>query len=212
MDFPYQLGPLQIVLTILAFIAICTLLQSLRFRDVRPADGLCSLGIAVICLVVLYASVAIQAYAAGAHSRVAHIHATKVANAPDGVPALSVDLTLYNQSGGQPSEHTYLVRGDEWMLQADVITVSGAMTVIGLHSGYKLTRLAGRFDDPRLERSVRRSVVVLNGGDDAFFQFARSLNSLLAPFIDAEYGSAAFAGAGSFDIYESQQGLWAKGV
>lgn len=207
MDFPYQLGILQVVLAGVAFLSIVLLFVSAR--RLLISDSLISLALAAVALFCLYGSVAIQAYSAGGDIRVAHIHASRVANAS--TPALSVELTLYDQQGRATSDKTYLVQGDEWMVQADIVKVSGALTVIGLHSGYKLTRLEGRFDDSDMDRNAKHSVVTLNGGDDNFFAMTRALNPILAPFIDASYGSAVFNGAGNFNIYVSQTGLWAKG-
>jgi hypothetical protein len=90
------------------------------------------------------------------------------------------------------------------MLQSDMVKVSGALTIIGLHSGYKLTRLEGRFDDPTQEANAKHSVVTLNDGDDSFFHWTQLLNSILAPFIDAAYGNAVIDGAGNYNIYVSQ--------
>jgi len=207
-DFPYQLGILQFVLAGVAFLSIVLLIVSAR--RLAATDMLVSLILAICALFTLYGSVAIQAYSAGRDIRVAHIHASRIANAA--TPTLSVELVLYDQSGAITSDKAYLVQGDEWMVQADIVKVSGALTIVGLHSGYKLTRLEGRFDDPNQERNARHSVVTLNGGDDSFFSWTRTLSPILAPFIDAEYGSATFNGAGNFNIYVSQTGLWAKGV
>lgn len=208
MDFPYQLGIWQFVLAGVVFLSIVLLIVSVR--RLLISDSLISLALAAIALFCLYGSVAIQAYSAGGDIRVAHIHASKIANTS--TPEMSVELVLYDQSGHVASDKAYLVQGDEWMVQADIVKVSGALTIVGLHSGYKLTRLEGRFDDPNMERNAKHSVVTLNGGDDNFFTMTRVLSPILAPFIDAEYGSATFNGAGNFDIEESQTGLWAKGV
>jgi len=54
--------------------------------------------------------------------------------------------------------------------------------------------------------------VVLNGGDDNFFQTMRNQQgSWLSNFVEASYGNAVFNPAdGSYDVFVSQTGLWAK--
>ncbi|MGH2481111.1 MAG: hypothetical protein ACRDHW_15760, partial [Ktedonobacteraceae bacterium] len=107
------------------------------------------------------------------------------------------------------SEQTYLVLGNEWMLQDDTIKIAPWLNVVGLHSGYKVTRLEGRYDKPDLERNATHTVVELNGGDDGFFQHMQDWHGWISPFIDAQYGSAVFSPAdGTYDIYVSQTGLF----
>jgi hypothetical protein len=74
------------------------------------------------------------------------------------------------QHGPQVSDKTYLVTGDEWMLEGDIIKFPTWLNIVGLHSGYKLTRLEGRYNDPNLELRGKRTVITLNGGDDNFFK------------------------------------------
>src|SRR5436853_282281 len=82
-------------------------------------------------------------------------------------------------------------RGDEWMLQGDIIKFPTWLNILGLHSGYKLTRLEGRYDDPKLESNSRHVVVTLNGGDDNFFKTMQG-QAWVSPVIQAAYGNAVF--------------------
>lgn len=209
MSFPYQIGGLQLILVLIAFLAICALLQS--FKRFSFANCFLPLVVSVVALALLYATLAIQAYASlSSDVLVAHVHETAFSNSTG--PAMSVELVLYDTSGRATSDKTYEVLGNEWTLQGDIVKVSSVLNLAGLHSGYKLTRLEGRFDDPSLERHAAHTVVELGGGDDGFFQVSHSLNSLIAPFIDAEYGNGVIAGPGSFNVYVSQTGLWAKEI
>lgn len=207
MTFPYQIGGLQLVLMLIAFIAVCALLQS--FRRFSLTNSFTPFVVGAVALVLLYCSLVIQVYVGlTGDILVAHIHETSLSNSK--TPAMSVELTLYDQGGRATSTKTYEVLGNEWMLQGDIVKVSSVLNFVGLHSGYKLTRLEGRFDDPGLERHAEHTVVDLNSGDDGFFQAAHGLNSFIAPFIDAEYGNAVINGPGTFTVFVSQSGLWAK--
>jgi hypothetical protein len=108
------------------------------------------------------------------------------------------------------ADNTYLMQGDEWMVQGNVLKVVPWLTIFGLHSGYKLTRLEGRFDDPNLERTSQHTVVELNGGDDAFFKTAYQQKSWFGPLIDASYGNAVYQATGTFDVYVTQDALIAR--
>lgn len=205
----FQVGPLQIILALVALAALSASVRTVRRWQI--VDSLFLLGVFALALTTLYASVAIQSYGGLTNDiKVAHIRASAVANTS--VSTLSVEVTIYDQQGRTTSDKAYLVQGNEWELQANIIKFAPMFGMLGLHSGYKLTRLEGRYDSPALESSGKHTVAVLNGGDDGFFMTAHSIESFIAPFIDATYGNAVFDGPGSFDVYLSQSGLWAKGA
>lgn len=218
MNVPHQFGQVQLALLVLALIAIFVLIRSLikpwkrrSLKAWKPLKSLLSLVIAAIMLSLLYASIMIQSYTGLTNDvRVAHIHASPIANSPAGAPMMSVDLTLYSPNGEIASEQTYLVKGDEWMVQSDIVKVSSLLGMVGLHSGCKLTRLEGLYNNSHLESNAKHSVIPLNDGDDTFFQWTRLLNGVLSPFIDGEYGNAVIDGAGTYNIYASQTSLWAQ--
>lgn len=124
---------------------------------------------------------------------------------------MSVELILYDNSGKPKSDDTYIVLGDEWMLQGDIIKYPSWANILGLHSGYKLTRLEGRFDDSDMERHSQHSVVDLNGGDDNFFKTVQH-QAWVNPMIEAAYGNAVFLAADrqTYNVFVSQTGLYAK--
>lgn len=201
----------QLALGTIAFVFIYILIQSIR--RLRIMDSLLSLAIIALALGALYSTLAVQAYTSLTSSAlVAHVRSATIANSPTGEPTMSVELTLYGQDGKPTSDKTYLVLGNEWMVQGDMIKFAPMFSMLGLRSGYKITRLEGRYDSAELETSGKHTVVELNGGDDHFFQVAHSLESMIAPFVDAAYGSAVINGSGAYNIYVSQSGLWAKGV
>ncbi len=130
--------------------------------------------------------------------KVAHIRATPIANVAH---QMSVEVMLYDGNGHVTSENTYLLQGDEWMVQGNIIKFPAWLNVVGLHAGYKLTRLEGRYDDITLENSAHHTAVPLNGGNDNFFQTTSTHRSWFAPFVDAAYGNAVFQAPGSFDVF-----------
>ncbi|MGH2480045.1 MAG: hypothetical protein ACRDHW_10360, partial [Ktedonobacteraceae bacterium] len=171
-----------------------------------------------IAMSLLWLTFLVQAYLGlTSDIPVAHVVATSLVGEDH---AMSVTLTLYDDNGHPmtvtgPDGHaatslSYVVYGDEWMLQADFIKVVPWMNILGVHSGYKVTRLEGRYDDINLEQTARRSAYALNGGDDGFFQHMHDWHGWISPFIDAQYGNATFTGPGTYNVFASQTGLYPK--
>ncbi|GAC1387383.1 MAG: hypothetical protein NVS4B7_07500 [Ktedonobacteraceae bacterium] len=178
-------------------------------RRLRLGRGLSGVVLLVVAISLLWLTFVVQSYLGLISDiKVARVHASQLTNASH---QMSVELIQYDKDGHQASDQTYAVNGDEWMLQADYIKFPTWLNILGVHSGYKLTRLEGRFDDPNLESNARHVVITLNGGDDNFFQTAHNQKSWLGPFVDATYGNATFDPAdGTYDIFASQTGLYAK--
>ncbi|MCI1710934.1 MAG: hypothetical protein LKM32_02335 [Chiayiivirga sp.] len=87
---------------------------------------------------------------------------------------------------------SFELRGDEWQLDARLIRWKLPALLAGAPNLYRLERLSGRYGDPKQELEAPRSVHALNA--DAFpdlwtlkRQFPRYL-----PFVDSDYGSAAY--------------------
>ncbi len=136
-----------------------------RFKVTRGLSGLVLLAVAVS---LLWLTFLVQSYLGlTGEIKVAHIRATPIANVAH---QMSVEVILYDGNGHVTSENTYLLQGDEWMVQGDIIKFPAWLNVVGLHAGYKLTRLEGRYDDITLENTAHHTAVPLNGGDDNFFQ------------------------------------------
>ncbi len=178
-----------------------------RYRHFRWGRGIIGLLLLAIAFSLLWATLALQTYLGlTGEIKVAHIRATRANIAHE----MSVELILYDDNGHPTSDNTYLVHGDEWMVQGDILKLSPWLNVLGLHSGYKLTRLEGRYDDIKLENTAPRTAIELNGGDDNFFKTAYTQKSWFSPFVDAAYGNAVFQATGTFDIFASQDALIAR--
>ncbi len=177
-----------------------------RFRWGRGLSGIVLLAVAVS---LLWLTFLVQTYLGlTGDMRVAQVRAHELQNSPH---QMSVELILYDNNGHQTSDQFYSVLGDEWMLQADFIKFPTWMNVLGFHSGYKLTRLEGIYQDRNLESNAKHTVVDLNGGEDNFFKTIRDQKFWFSPFVDAYYGNAAFEPAdGAYDVFASQTGLYAK--
>jgi len=230
MTIPIMIGWPQLVLFLLAVVGLGLLISCalslwrrtvmlfdedtrkrimMRRRKFRWLHGIGGIILLLLGVSMLWLTLLIQTYISlGSDIRVAQVYATSIANMPH---MMSVELKLYNQRGQQTSDSTYLVRGDEWMLEGDIIKFPTWLNVLGLHSGYKLTRLEGRYDNPTMEADDKHTVIVLNGGDDNFFTTVQE-RAWLSPIIEAGYGSSTFlrADGKTYNVLVSQTGLYAE--
>jgi hypothetical protein len=90
---------------------------------------------------------------------------------------------------------SFELAGDELYVDARVLKWSPWANLLGLHTSYALDRIAGRYADIEAERRSPRTVhsLVDDAPLDAFV--LRRKHELLAPLVDASYGSATFASA-----------------
>ena len=112
-----------------------------------------------------------------------------------------------------------VLKGDEWQLDAQVLTWQGLASLFGLDASYRLHRIAGRFSDIADEQKKPRSVYSLVGespvpGGEKFdlWQFASKHRDWVR-WVDAAYGSAVFlpmADGAKFQVAISRTGLIAR--
>ncbi len=231
MNIPIQIGLPQIFLLLIAVLGLGLLIHSAmsltrghrevfedkdgnrfyskhrrRFRWKRGVGGILLL---LLSVSLLWATFLVQSYLGlTSDIKVAQVHASTVTNQQH---MMSVELVLYNGNGQQTSDNTYFVQGDRWMLQGDIIKFPTWLNILGLHSGYKLTRLEGQYNDPNDESTMKHTVVTLNGGDGAFFKTVYQ-QAWSSPFVDAAYGNAVIipADGHAYNVLVSQTGLYAK--
>lgn len=105
--------------------------------------------------------------------------------------------------------------GDEWQLDARVVTWKPPATILGLEPIYQLERLSGRYADVGREISERRTVHSLVGENPLdVWRVARRFPALL-PGIDAYYGTAAYlpmADGARYEVMLSRDALVARPV
>lgn len=116
--------------------------------------------------------------------------------------------------GDQP-DRMFDLSGDEWQIDARMVTWKPPMTVLGLDPVYRLERLSGRYTDINRERNARRTVHELTEARPLdVWQIARRFPGL-TPGIDAYYGSATFvpmADGARFEVSLSRDALIARPV
>ncbi len=111
------------------------------------------------------------------------------------------------------------LNGDEWQLDAQVLTWQGVATLFGLDANYRLHRISGRYvdisDEQQRPRTVYSLVKKLEYIEDSKFdlwQFAHK-NQRWLQWVDAVYGSAVFLpmrDGATYSIAISRTGLIAR--
>ena len=87
---------------------------------------------------------------------------------------------------------SYTLAGDELYVDAHILKWKPIANLIGLHTAYELDRVAGRYRALGDEQRAPRTVHGL-GADRPIDLFElRQRYAVLAPLLDAEYGSATF--------------------
>ena len=99
-------------------------------------------------------------------------------------------------------EATYILAGDELYVDAHILKWRPWANILGLHTVYELDRVTGRYRDLAQEQQQPRTVLALAPQRSVDLFGLRQRYALLGPLLDAEYGSATFAGADTPAQYE----------
>jgi len=99
-------------------------------------------------------------------------------------------------------EAAYTLSGDELYVDARILKWHPWANIFGLHTVYELDRVAGRYQDLAQEQRQPRTVQSLALERQVDLFNLRRRYALLAPLLDAEYGSATFAAANGPMQYE----------
>jgi hypothetical protein len=107
----------------------------------------------------------------------------------------------------------YVLRGDEWQIDARVLKWRGIANVLNFDTAYRLERISGRYSDVERERTAARTVYAMNPPErvDAW-ALLRAWHEYV-PWADALYGSATYvpmADGAAYEVTVSQSGLVAR--
>ena len=112
-------------------------------------------------------------------------------------------------------DRLFTLRGDEWQLDARVITWKPPATILGLEPAYQLERLSGRYSSVEAERSAPRTVHALAEEHALDFWSLAHHFPAFTPGVDAYYGTATYlpmADGARFRVTLSRDALVARPV
>ncbi|MDH5512338.1 MAG: hypothetical protein OEY27_03905 [Gammaproteobacteria bacterium] len=104
----------------------------------------------------------------------------------------------------------YTLSGDQLYVDARILKWQPWVNILGLHTAYELDRVAGRYHELAQEQQQPRTVQSLAPEREVDLFRLRQRYALLAPLLDAEYGSATFAaadGPAQYEVRVSTTGL-----
>jgi hypothetical protein len=102
-----------------------------------------------------------------------------------------VTLVQYISPDSQ-TVHQFLIRGDQWMLEGDILKWDNWVSFFGWKTRYRLTRIRGRFIHTEDEIKKPPTIYSLvEREDDPLWKFLYSFGPKL-PFVDTVYGNAVF--------------------
>lgn len=110
---------------------------------------------------------------------------------------------------------TLSLAGDQFYLDAHILKWKPLVNIFGLHTAYELDRAAGRYSKLEEERRGARTVYALAPARPIDIFELRQRYALLAPLLDAEYGSATFIAADrprTYEVRVSTTGLLVRPV
>lgn len=196
------------VLTLLALVFVFAMFRQLRRRRIVRAGGSFAGGVACASAggmgVVLLTSIYGYAQLTG-EEVVGQIEFTR--NAPGEYTArLMVDGKI---------DQLMMLKGDEWQLDARVVTWHPPATILGLDPIYQLERLSGRYSDVHRERSEERTVYQLNEETPFDVWYIAREFPVLLPGVDAYYGTATYlpmADGARYEVSISRDALKARPV
>jgi hypothetical protein len=189
---------------LLAIAFLWVALASLRQR--RLVRGLMTLltGALALALAALAAAVTVgvKGYRALTHEELA----ARVRTEPLGPQRFRATVELPDGKSGQ-----FEISGDAFYVDAHILKWKPIVNLLGLHTGYELDRVGGRYDLAQDEQGKPHTIFPLRPERAVdLFGFVRRHPRILAPLVDAQYGSGTFVGAerpGRFDVMVSTSGL-----
>lgn len=99
-------------------------------------------------------------------------------------------------------EAAYTLNGDQLYVDARILKWHPWANIFGLRTAYELDRVAGRYQELGQEQRQPRTVESLAAEREIDLFNLRRRYALLAPLLDAEYGSATFTAADGPAEYE----------
>ena len=155
---------------------------------------------------VLFMGFFFRAYQAFTHEQLVAEVFTQESQEPD-----TSQITLLQYSSDVPSSSDeFLIKGDQWMLEGDILKWDNWLNFLGLHTRYRLTRLRGRYiraEDEKKKETTLFSLV--EDEDHPLWRFLYTQSSRL-PFVSTVYGNASYQVSGKnkhFLVYVSTSGF-----
>ena len=166
--------------------------------------GLLALGVVLIGIAALVVASSLREYQRlVSEERIGVLHLSRVAyHQFNGV---------FTNTAGDTTD--FLLRGDEWQVDAKVLKWPGLAVLAGFSTGYRLDRISGRYTNIDDERKLPRTVYAFYPPQEVDLWDFIDQHRAWIPWVDAFYGSATFlpmADGADYEISITPTGLIAR--
>ena len=209
---PVTFDRMTLLAALMALLAIASvvsgvmrLISERRFRLFRFGGG-------VIFLLLGLAVFALAGWAQTYRSLTSRVLVATVQAVPAADQGQTM-LVLYTPvTDGKPGgTRTVTLRGDEWQLGGDIIKWSDWLNVLGVHTGYRITRLMGYYENATDYQTKPVTAFDLANARDSLSLFLRD-HANWVPFVQATYGNDVRMRPNpgvTYQVYLSTSGYWA---
>lgn len=114
---------------------------------------------------------------------------------------MQMELRLV-KNGETEKEEAFMLKGDQWAIEGDILKWNDRLSFLGLHTMYRLTRVRGRYIDVQNEIQNTPTVYSLVKDEGTsnwrwLYKYGYKL-----PFVTAAYGNTVFTYPSKEDTYE----------
>jgi len=130
---------------------------------------------------------------------------------PEDESAMLLELTPV-VSGVRQETEGFVIKGDQWALEGNILKWDPWLNFVGVHTQYKLTRVRGRFVNTSDERSIRPTVYSLvEYEEDPRWQWLFKYGHKLR-FVQAVYGNTVFTypSDAAYEVYVTTSGFMTR--
>ena len=182
---PSTITILALLFAVLGLVFLIAAFAALRRRRLIRLSTRLVLSLALFAVAGFFAALTVgtQGYRALTREEVAAIVETQ----PLGPQRFRVRVRLPD---GRVVTHT--LAGDELYVDAHILKWKPIVNVLGLHTAYELDRVGGRYERLDDEQNSPRTVYGIGDKKPVNMFSLRQRYAVLAPLLDAEYGSATF--------------------
>ena len=119
----------------------------------------------------------------------------------DSLQTNTLVLTQFISPDSQITQQ-FLIKGDQWTLEGDILKWDNWLNFVGLHTRYRLTRVRGRYLSATEELAEKPTVYPLVEDEPhPFWAYLYEFGHKL-PFVSTVYGNAVFQSSADNKVYQ----------
>ncbi len=209
LQLPLAVNVITILIVLTGLLLAVISLSRLRQKRLLSAGFYCSFSSVLLMLAVALIALSMNLYT---YHRISHEQDVAEIVFEQLRPQYYL-ATVY--SGEEQQKAEYIIKGDEWQLDARIIKWKPPVYLAGLDSLYRLERISGRYRDVEEEKTENRTVYSLSENRGLDIWSITKNHPSWVPWVDAYYGSATYLpmnDGARFKITLSQTGLLARPV